>query len=287
VPRIDFVIPVYKERPEVLRQTVAGLRRVIAEVPGLEAQILVVNDGSPPEYDYGDLAAQPGVTLLRQPENRGYSAAIKQGIRHSAADWIAITDADGTYPTADFPRLIARLDGNDMVVGARVTGVRNIPWLRRFPKFVLTRFASYVAGHPILDLNSGMRIFSRARALEFWAYYPDGFSFTSTITLAFMASGYSIEYVPIDYYKRQGKSSIRPLQDTRLFFYLVGKMGLLFAPLRVFGPLAAVMFLLALGKGARDYLLEGHIGNFAVSAGIAALQIFLMGLLAEIIVKKR
>lgn len=285
--RIDFVIPVYKERPEVLWQTVADLQRVIGSTAGLEARILVVNDGSPPEYDYAALAGLPGVALLRQPANRGYSAAIKLGIRHSAADWIAITDADGTYPNGDFPRLIQKLNGCDMVVGARVTSVRNIPWLRRFPKYVLTRFASYVAGHPIPDLNSGMRVFSRVRALEFWAYYPEGFSFTSTITLAFMAAGYSIEYVPIDYYKRQGKSSMRPLQDTRLFFYLVGKMGLLFAPLRVFGPVAAVMFLLGLGKGARDYLLEGHIGNFAVSAGIAALQIFLMGLLAEIIVKKR
>ncbi len=283
---IDFVIPVYREDPEVLRQTVTDLRVVIGGLPSAQARIVVVNDGSPPQFDYSAVARIEGVVLLTQPVNRGYGAAIKLAIRQSTAKWIAITDADGTYPSLDFPRLIERLPGCDMVVGARVTHVRNIPWLRRAPKYVLTRFASYVAGRSIPDLNSGMRIFSREKAVEFWAYYPEGFSFTSTITLTFMASGYELEYVPVDYLKRHGSSTMHPIDDTRRLFRLVAKLGLFFAPLRIFTPVAAVLLGLGLVKGLRDYLVEGHVGSFTVSFWIAALQIYLMGLLAQLIVKK-
>lgn len=283
---IDFIIPVYREHPDVLRQTITDLKAALTPLADLDWQIIVVNDGSPPEFDYRAIGQEERVTLLVQPENRGYGAALKRGIRHSRAAWIGISDADGTYPVADFPRLIAHVGQDDMVVGARTTQVRNIPWPRRLPKYVLNRYSSFLAGQPIPDLNSGMRIFDREKALAFWSFYPDGFSFTSTITMAFMAHRYPVRYVPIDYHKRHGKSSIRPISDTRLFFQLVGRMGLYFNPLRVFLPVAWVLLLGAVGKAARDYLLEGHIGNLAVTFAIAAIQMYFMGLLAELIVRK-
>lgn len=286
-PRIDFVIPVYREHPDVLRQTVADIQAAVAGVEGLRHHIIVVNDGSPPEYDYAAIAADPAVTLLHQPVNRGYGSALKQGLRHATAPWVAITDADGTYPNREFGRLIARLDGCDMVIGARITAVRHIPWLRRLPKYALARYASYLAGRRIPDLNSGMRIFRRELALGFWPYFPDGFSMSSTLTMAFLAHGYEVGYEPIDYFKRVGRSAIRPIRDTRLFFQLVGRMGLYFRPLRVFVPIATVLVAVGLLKGVRDYVVEGAVGNVAVSLGIAALQIFLMGLLAQLIVKNR
>jgi len=284
---IEFVVPVYREDAEILARTLADIRAALQSLSHVRYAITVVNDGSPPEYRYEEVARRESATLIEQPGNRGYGAALKRAIRQSRATWIAITDSDSTYPNREFHRLIEKLPLADMVVGARTTQVRNIPWPRRFPKAVLNRFASYMAGKTIPDLNSGMRIFRRDAALDHWALYPDRFSFTSTITMAFLADGLEVLYEPVDYYKRSGASSIRPIRDTQAFFKLVGWLGLFFSPMRLFSPLAIGLLVLGAGKGARDYMVTGAIGNLALYLSVAALQVYLMGLLGELIVRKR
>jgi hypothetical protein len=91
----------------------------------------------------------------------------------------------------------------------------------------------------------------------------------------------------VDYYKRTGRSSIRPIRDTQAFFKLVGWLGLFFSPMRLFSPIALALFLLGFAKGARDYVVTGAIGNLALYLAVAGLQIYLMGLLGELIVRKR
>jgi glycosyltransferase involved in cell wall biosynthesis len=279
---LDVVIPAYNEPPDVVKKTVEDVRAACASVPGLETRIVVVDDGSEPAL------AVTGAELRRHETNRGYGAALKTGIRGGRSDWIAIVDADSTYPVADLPRLLAEMGPHDMAVGVRTGPTNETPVLRRLPKRVLNRFASYLACRRIADLNSGMRVFTRELADYLWELFPRGFSFTSTLTLGAIVGGYEVREVPISYFKRAGTSSIHPVKDTLRFFGYSLRLGLLFSPMRVFSPIAALLFAVGFIKGfLRDYFVVGHVGNASVMLMLAAVQIVMMGLLGELIVHNR
>ena len=201
-----------------------------------EFEILVVDDGSKDRT--AEEARATGVRVVQHRQNRGYGEALKTGIRHARFERIAIIDADGSYPPQEIPRLAALLDDAEMVVGARTGPNAAIPLIRRPAKKALTMLASYLTGVTIPDLNSGLRLFRRALAIEFFDLLPSKFSFTTTITLAALNSGYLVEYVEVDYYARTGKSKIRPIQDTFNFTMLILRMTLIFRPLKVYLPLA-------------------------------------------------
>lgn len=283
---LDIVIPVYNEEPEVVVETVKSIQEVFQGKDHIS--IIVVNDGSDPSFKLDCLKNLEGIRYVEHEKNQGYGRALKTGILTGDANWIAITDADGTYPLEELPRLYAAMEGHDMVIGTRTGSVRQIPWLRRFPKSVLNWLASYMAGTRIRDLNSGMRIFSRDLAYYLWDFFPKGFSFTSTITMGSIMGGFRIKETPINYYKRAGQSSIHPIKDTIRFFRLVCRLGLIFHPVRIFTPVAFVLFVVGAIKGfGFDYRLGGHIGNLSIMSMLSAVQIFMMGLIGKLIVHGR
>ncbi len=277
---VTIIVPCYNEQPEVLRATVAAIEQSL-EAAGADYEVLVVNDGSR-KHRY-DGIAQGRVRLVEHPENRGYGAALKTGIHEAAHEVVGITDADGTYPNHRFGELLALMEHADMVVGARPWG--DISLARRLPKFLLTKLASFLADYPIQDLNSGMRLFRKEMALRFWGLYPNGFSFTSTITMGCLTSGYRLRYQPIAYAKREGKSHIQPIRDTLNFFTLVTRLTLYFNPMRVFVPLSLLFGLLATLRGLRDYWLTDSLGGLALVLFFMSFQLFFFGLLADIVVK--
>lgn len=283
---LDIVIPVYNEGVDVVRSTVSAVREALADRQAVS--IIVVDDGSAPEFSLDALGDDDGIVLVRHETNRGYGSALKSGIRAGSAPWIAIIDADETYPAESLPELVDAMDGADMVVGVRTGSVREIPWLRRVPKQMLNSLASYMAGVRIRDLNSGMRVFTRNLCYQLWGMLPRGFSFTSTMTMGAHLSGQLVRERPIDYYKRVGSSSIRPIRDTIKFAHIIVRMGLLFHPMKLFMPVAAFLFLGGAAKGIlRDIPREQSIGNLAVTLMLAGVQIFLMGYLGELIVGSR
>lgn len=279
---LSVVIPVFKEQEKVVKHTVHEVISSLEKVKGLRYEIIIVNDGTPDET-YSSLAKK-NVSVVSHSTNKGYGSALKTGIHSAKFSWIAITDADGTYPNKDFHKLIGALDNNDMIIGARPW--KQISFIRRFPKKILTSFASFLAGEKIVDLNSGMRIFRKDLCREFWRLYPKGFSFTSTITMGFLTQQYKVRFFPIRYKKRVGKSHIKPIKDTVRFFTLVSRLTLYFNPIKFFFPLSLVFLLLAIARGMRDYLLEGALGGLSLVLFFISFQIFFFGLLAEIINKK-
>jgi glycosyltransferase involved in cell wall biosynthesis len=229
------------------------------------------------------------VTVIHHRQNRGYGAALKTGLRHAKHDLICITDADGTYPNQRIPELSKRLHDEeyDMVVGARVGANVSIPLMRRPAKWALGRLANYVAGESIPDLNSGLRVFRRGVVMRFVAILPDAFSFTTTITLALLTNRYLVDYVPIDYFARVGKSKIRPIQDTLNFVGLVWRIALYFAPLKLFMPLSALLFLAALVWGTFTLVVLGQLADVSTLVIVmTAFQIAMIGLLAELMNKR-
>ena len=170
-------------------------------------EIIVVNDGS--TDNSGEILKEiADIHLINNPYNLGYGASLKKGIKQARGEWAIIVDADGTYSIDRLEELLALTGNYDMVVANRR---HDKDHLGRWPaKWILKKIAGFVIGKKIPDLNSGFRVFRRDLALEFISLYPSGFSFTTTITLAFYSRDYTIVYVDLPYYKRVGKSSIKP-----------------------------------------------------------------------------
>jgi glycosyltransferase involved in cell wall biosynthesis len=279
---VSIIIPVFNEEGAIV-STLAAVEATM-QASGRVYEVLVVDDGS--EDGTAGMLAGTTARVVRHRANRGYGAALKTGIRATTHPLVAILDADGTYPIARLPELLAHLDEADMVVGARTGGSVHVPALRRPVKWLLTRAANLLSGHRIPDLNSGLRVFRRELATRFFGLFPDGFSFTSTITLASHINGYRVEYIPIDYYRRTGASSIRPVRDTLNFFLLIVRMVVTFRPLNVFLPAAAALLVLGAIKAALDFSRTGAFGVGAAILILTAIQIALMGLLADLVTRR-
>jgi len=280
---VTVVIPAYNEQ-QGIGPVLEQLCQVMPE-GSLPYEIIVVDDGS--QDSTAEVARQhPVVTVLEHKGNRGYGAALKTGIRHAHYDLICITDADGTYPNERIPDLVECIldDGYDMIVGARTGENVAIPLIRRPAKWVLGQLANFVAGEPIPDLNSGLRVFRRDVALQLFNMLPDGFSFTTTITLAMVTNGYLVDYVPINYHARVGRSKIRPIRDTLNFVQLVLRMALYFSPLKVFIPFSGFLIVLALAWALFSRFVLGQLADVSTLVIVmTGIQVVVIGMLAELI----
>lgn len=289
---LTIVIPAYNEADgigpvlEQLAETMAA--------SGIEHEIVVVDDGSADGTSdvIRDLAPKlPAVRVIVHPRNRGYGRSLKTGIHSAKAPIIAITDADGTYPNERIPEFFALMQGEendtDMVVGARIGEHVHIPLIRRPAKAALRGLANYLSDQHIPDLNSGLRLFRRDAAIECFNLISDGFSFTTTITMSFIARHRHVVFEPIDYHQRTGSSKIRPFHDTFNFLVLILRVSVYFEPLRVFLPVSGVLALGGIAWGALQWRGSGGLGEAPVLLLVAALQILLVGLIADMISRKR
>ena len=285
---ISFVVPAYNEEN--------GIEGVVERLSGLglgvPVEIVVVDDGSAdgtaavlariaPRY--------PALRVIRHPQNRGYGAALKTGFGRAKHEVVVITDADGTYPEDRIAELLACIDdGAEMAVGARTGPEVHIPLVRRPAKAFLKALASYLAGTKIPDLNSGLRAIRRELVLRYRPILPQGFSFTTTITLAALTNDHRVDYVSIDYAKRSGSSKIRPIRDTLGFTQLIVRTVIYFNPLKVFYPVAALCFALLLGSLYWDvFVVEpANLSDKSVFMFVAVIQVLSVGLLADLIEKK-
>ena len=282
------MVPSFNEE-DGIGQVVEGVRRALVEGAGwqpADVEVLVVDDGSTDAT--AARAAAAGATVVRHPENLGYGAAIKTGLRKARHEIILLIDGDGTYPADAAAGLVSALERCDMAVGSRTGANVRIPVERRPAKWLLNRFAEYLVGQRIPDLNSGMRAFRRSDAERFLGLYPSGFSFSTTITLAYMSSDLVVEYVPIDYHVRVGRSKLRPVRDTGRLFLTVVRCTLFFNPLRVCMPLAVLLmaaaaFVLAVPRDAHGNVFDGTVSILTV----CAIQVVLVGLLADLMARSR
>jgi len=282
-PGFSLVVPAYNEEGGIA----ASLERVldVLATAGSDYEIIVVDDGSTDGTAAAVAAFDRGVRLLRHGSNRGYGAALKTGIRNARFATIVITDADGTYPNERIPELARhKADGGfHMVVGARTGRHVKVPLIRKPAKWVIGRLANFVVGEKIPDINSGLRLFDRDVALKFFPMLPDGFSFTTTITMSTLSNGYLVDFVPIDYHARIGRSKIRPIRDTLNFLQLIARMALYFAPLKLFLPASLALFGAGVAWGTATRLLTGELADVSTLVIVtAALHIGAIGLLAEL-----
>jgi len=245
-------------------------------------EIIVVDDGS--TDGSGELLETiDKIRLIRFGQNRGCGTARRIGTQAARGDTVVWTDVDMSYPNDTIPALVRELEGHDQVVGARTREAGTHRTIRRMAKWSVRRLASYLIETPIPDLNSGMRAFRRPVANQFLHQLPTGFSCVTTLTMTFLASGYSVHYLPIDYHQRAGVSKFHWYRDTRLFLLQVLRMMLTYNPLRVFVPVGLAF----LGIGGVKLLVDVVTRDFAVAANTLVLlfvgmQTITLGLLADL-----
>ena len=273
---LSIVLPA-KNEAAAIGTTVQGIRQQFPDMQQVE--VIVVNDGS--TDDTAAVAEAAGAHVVHHPYSKGNGAAIKTGARAARGDVIVFMDADGQHNPADIPRLLEKLaQGHDMVVGARQKGSQ-ASLGRGLANGVYNRLASWMTGHQVEDLTSGFRAVRANKFREFLYLLPNGFSYPTTCTMAFFRAGYSVAYLPIHAAKRIGKSHIQLLRDGMRFLLIIFKIGTLFSPLKIFAPVALVMFLLASGWYGWTFATMHKFTNMSALLYTGSVITFMMGLISE------
>ena len=281
---ISVVVPVYNEENGNIIETIEVINKTFGDNISVNYEIIVVNDGSTDcTMDILYSIKDVDFRLFSHVHNKGYGASIKTGIHQAIYDKIIITDADGTYPNHlmfDFYSKLVEEDLDMLVAQRPFSSLPKKTWLA---KLLLNRLADYVTGQKIPDINSGMRVFKKSSFLPFMPIIPNGFSLTTTITLGMLLGGYDVKYIPIQYSDRKGKSKIKPIGDSLNFIKLIMKIGLYFAPLKIFMPLAIILLCI----GVLWALISYSFGKLADLSSliiiVSSFQLGAIAVLAELI----
>jgi glycosyltransferase involved in cell wall biosynthesis len=270
---LSIVLPA-KNEAAALAELLPRLRRAQPD-----AEIIVVDDGS--TDDTAAICARNAVQVVRQAYSMGNGAAIKRGARAARGDTLVFMDADGQHDPALVDRLLQRLgEGFDMVVGARDwAGQAGVG--RGVANTIYNWLASRMTSFPVLDLTSGFRAVDAAKFREFIHLLPNGFSYPTTITMAFFRSAYAVAYEPIPVARRIGRSHIRPLRDGIRFLLIIFKIATLYSPLKLFVPASLVFFLVGIGYYLYTFLTMHRLTNMSVLLFSASVIVFLIGLISE------
>ena len=275
---VTILLPAYNEEQAIV-ETIRQIRKLYPDF-----EILVVDDGS--TDNTMRVAMEAGANVWPHPYNIGNGAAVKTGLRMAQGEWIIMMDADGQHRPEDIARLLEHKDAYDMVVGAR-TRQSDTSLHRDIANKLYNWFASYVTKFRVKDLTSGFRLVRASTVRQFIYLLPNTFSYPSTLTMAYLRSGRTVKYIPIQTQHRKGKSKIKLLQDGSRFFLIITKVATLFSPLRVFLPTSLFLFLLASGYYAYTFVTQGRFTNMSALLFNSSLIVFMIGLVAEQISQMR
>lgn len=285
-----IVVPCFNESGAI-ETTIREILATLELSHATTVEIIVVNDGSTDstretlDQLVTELDGQP-LRVIHHSRNLGYGAALKTGIRRSNAELICITDADGTYPNQRIPDLLSMAEQHDMVVGARTGDDVDYSKIRSLPKLILVPWVSFLCGTTVPDMNSGLRVFRRDLAMNFLNLLPDGFSFTTTITICLLRNRHSVVFTPISYTKRIGKSHIKPIRDTARFIQLIARTGMYFAPMRLLTPIAALFGVFFVVSGLHDVFVLHDITDKTILFAFITMNVLMFALLADMIDKR-
>jgi glycosyltransferase involved in cell wall biosynthesis len=265
-PTVTIVIPAFNEA-QAIAQVTADLRDRYPD-----HEILVVDDGS--SDDTAGQVDRDRVTLVRHERNRGYGASWKTAARRATGDVLVFYDGDGQFNPADVGRLMQQMhrERADAVLGWRQRGSHQ-PLSRRPGKLVLGWFVRYLTRTRIPDFNCGLRAIRREVLLRYLHLLPDGFSASTTSTIALLKRGYRVAWLPITVQPRIGKSSVRQVRDGLGTMMLIIRLVALFDPLRIFLPTAIVLMVVSLIYSVYEAIRWG------LGVPVAGATVFIGGML--------
>jgi glycosyltransferase involved in cell wall biosynthesis len=273
---VTVIVPAFNEQ-ESIGLVLTSLNQAL-ETSGLLYEIIVVDDGS--TDNTAQVVSQFPVRLIRHSANKGYGAALKTGVRAATHDIIITMDSDGQHNPADIPRFVKLMETHDIVIGAR-TKQSHAPLLRRPGKWFLGAVANYLAGMRIPDYNSGFRAFRRELFMRFAHFLPNGFSFSTTLTLAAIKEGYDIAWPPITVSPRVGTSTVNLVKDGYNILLLILRTIVLFDPLKVFLPPSLALGLFGIMFSTYGLIRFRAFPESGVLLIVAAIFLFFFGILAD------
>ena len=271
--KISIIIPA-KNEAKNLEALLPKIKSILHD-----AEIIVVNDGSTDNTNY--ICETNHIKTVYHPYPMGNGAAIKSGVRAAQGDILVLLDGDGQHNPEDIPKLIEKINqGYDMVVGARDKNSQ-ASFARFIANNIYNRLSSWIVNQKIEDLTSGFRAINAKKFRGFLSLLPNGFSYPSTITMAFFRSAYKVSYIPITAIARTGKSHISPLRDGVRFLVIIFKIGTLYSPLKLFIPISFAHFIAGVGYYAYTYMTYSRFTNMSALLLIFSILIFLIGLISE------
>ncbi len=271
--RLSIILPAYNEA-DIVGSVVKGLCQAFPQ-----AEVLLINDNSTDAT--AAEAERAGAKVISHQYNMGNGAAIKTGVRHAKGEILVFMDADGQHDAGDVQRLLDKIGaGYELVIGARGSASQTSKG-RLMGNVLLNRLASLLTEFEIEDLTSGFRATKASTFRQFLYLLPNGFSYPTTSTMAFLRSGYPVAFVPIVARRRKGKSKIHLIRDGVRFLVIVVKMTTLFSPMRVFFPMSLIFFILGMVRYIHFYWQTGNFSNVAGLLFATAVLVFLIGLISE------
>jgi glycosyltransferase involved in cell wall biosynthesis len=272
---VSIVVPAYNEEDAIR----FGLEKFISLGYHKKYEIIYVNDGSTDKT--GEIIKEYPVKLLRHNVNKGYGAALKTGIRHATGDKTIILDSDGQHDPKYIEQLIEMMEDYDMVIGERADDSFQVK-RRQSGKKLIKKIGEYLVEQKLPDYNSGFRGFDTKLIKEMLHIMPNGFSFSTTSTLAFLKEAYNVGTFPIVVTERVGrKSNVKFVKDGSKTIFLVTRIIMLFNPLKIFMPLSILLFFLGIAWGILGFLISGRFPNTAVLISVFGAFIFFIGLVAD------
>lgn len=270
---VTIIIPALNE--EVYIETV--IKELAARFGDVE--IIVVDDGS--SDSTAAVAGKAGARVINHEKTRGYGAALRTGVEASSREYVLFCDGDGQHSVDDVARLMEACDNFDMVVGSR-NHESHVPFVRRPGKYILKKFANFLAGQRIPDLNSGLRILRKDVLMKYIHLMPNGFSFSTTSTFAFLKSNRHIKYLRITVKKRVGTSTVRQWKHGPQTLMLMLRLTVLFNPLRVFLPVSGVLLLMGVVMTVANIaFFRPAVPSSAIFLGVSSIIIFMMSLVID------
>jgi len=274
---VSIVIPAYNEEDTI--GPVLEEICLLLDEDNLISEIIVVDDGS--VDNTVQVVSKFPVKVVFHPYNKGYGAALKSGLRNATSGYIFTMDSDGQHRATDIPKLLEHIKTFDMVVGSREDH-SNQEWLRKPGKWILSRVANYLSNMKIPDINSGFRLIRKSCVEEFMHILPNGFSFSTTISLAMIQGGYSVKYVPINILKRSGgKSRVRQARDGFATILLITRCISLFNPLKIYAPIAAAILVFSVLFAAYGLIFYGSFPKTAIITSVSGILVLLFGILSD------
>lgn len=290
---LSVVIPVFNEEGAIshtIREMFISLQK-----NGILFEVVVVDDGSSDKtYEVlQDLSKSPkmkteykSLKVIHHPHNMGYGAAIKTGLRNAKYEYCAIIDADLTYSPDEMVNLFEIMKNRnfDMVVGMRTGTFYKGSFRKQILRFILRKIVEYMSGRSIPDINSGARVFKKSIAMKNSRILSDKFSFTTSLTLAFMMRHCFVHYEPIQYFGRKGVTKVKIVKDSLRTLGFILSVSAFFNPLRIFFPFVLFIQLSALTVFSFSMFLS-NLTIFLISALICltGILVFSIGIMAHII----
>lgn len=292
---LSVLIPV-KDEAETVEELASRVAAVLSGL-GKSFEILFIDDGSgdgTPDRVRRAHERDARVKLLRLRRNFGKAAALSAGFDHSRGRLILTMDGDLQDDPDEIPRLLSKLENEDLDLVSGWKKERKDPAGKRLPSLLFNWATRKLAGVPLHDFNSGFKIYRR-EVMEQISIYGELHRYIPVLA---SRRGFSVGEVAVHHLPR--RHGVSKYGWDRLYKGLLDLLTVLFItkytrrPLHLFGAFGLVF--LAAGFGINLYLAIQWLGGAYLSnrplllLGILlmllGIQVLTTGLLGEMITFK-